>query len=201
VFIGQELRCSIGQPEKDAGPTFVVLVDSTELRLSEGMCQPNECQPRPRAPGATVNCIYAVGKRTPTRTREPEMWERAVMNVEVAVETRRPPTCGQSSPSTSDRELAARATVNCISAVVKRTPTWLGRHRKIQCPVQCPQTGESVTLGEISSRNETVSDWGYVGCLQFGQFVIGRSSVQVRVGRVGGEKRAGALSGARDHFK
>jgi|HubBroStandDraft_6_1064221.scaffolds.fasta_scaffold318579_1 hypothetical protein len=75
--------------------------------------------------------------------------------------------------------VGGRATVNCISAVGKRTPPWLGRHGKISVPCSVPKQANQVTLGEISSRNATVSDWGYVGCFQFGQFVSAGGSFSV----------------------
>jgi hypothetical protein len=43
-----------------------------------------------------------------------------------------------------------------------------------------PKLTNEVRLGEIWCLSATLSDWGCVRCLRFGQFVIGRSAVQVR---------------------
>ena len=42
-----------------------------------------------------------------------------------------------------------------------------------------PKLPNEVTLLKISRPDTTVSNWGYVERLQFGQFVIGRSPVQL----------------------
>ena len=55
-----------------------------------------------------------------------------------------------------------------------------GAEQKTGVPSSVPKLPNEVTLRAVWFAGSTVSHWGYAGCLQFGQFVIGRSAVQVR---------------------